>query len=167
MKKILIFVFVFYIFSFNLILAGNTSSSTTSSSSSSSNSSNNGASKDIKVRVTEKIPWANCICSWNTLNGVCYGPANWFDNYPPAEYTCTITPWFGTVMLMIWGIIKWFTAIAALWGVLFIVVNWLMLSMHGWEATKIKERITKTLIWLILLLLSGVILSIIAPWVYK
>ncbi len=123
----------------------------------------NWASWDIEVVVTEKIPWANCS---EEMSSPVW--ANWPQQSKPTwNYKCIITPWFWTIQMMIWWIIKWVTALAALTWVLFIVINWIMLSMHGWEATKIKDRITKTIIWLILLLLSWVILSIIAPWVYK
>lgn len=127
----------------------------------------NWASWDITVLVSEKIPWAGCVCAWNTLNWVCYWEATWFDSYPPAQYKCTIKPWFSSIQSMIGQIIKWFTAIAALAWVLFIVINWILLSMWWEWKDEIKKRIVKTITWLILLLLSWVILSIIAPWVYK
>lgn len=123
------------------------------SSSSSSSSSSWGKSKDIQVRVTERIPGVSCT------------PAAWA--CPEDGCVCTITPWFSNIQSMIWQIIKWLTAIAALGWVLFIVINWIMLSMHWWESSKIKERIIKTITWLVLLLLSWLILSIIAPWIYK
>ena len=66
--------------------------------------------------------------------------------------------------------IKYFTYIASLAAVLFIVINGLLYSMAGINdglKTGAKERIMKTLIGLIILLLSGVILNAIAPWVYK
>jgi len=115
----------------------------------------NWATWDIKVRVTEKVPWANCN-TWATTS-------TWI-------YECTITPWFSSISIMMWKIIKWITAIAALAWVLFIVVNWIMLSMwwmDPWVKDEAKKRITQTIFWLILLLLSWVILSMIAPWVYK
>lgn len=122
------------------------------SESTTQNSSSDGS---IKVTVTEKIPGANCVedTSWWTGTS--------------KLYKCTIQPWFKTVQLMIGQIIKWFTAIAALSWVLFIVVNGILLSMHGGDKDKVKGRIKQTISGLILLLLSGVILSIIAPWVYK
>lgn len=102
----------------------------------------------INVKVTEKIPWASCTWSWNNI-------------------TCSIKPWFWSVSEMIWKIIKWFTAIAALWGVLFIVINWILLSMWAFDKDKAKQWIIKTISWLIILLLSWLILNIIAPWVYR
>lgn len=110
--------------------------------------------KIIEVKVSEKVPWANCE------------PKNW--PCPPEWCICKIEPWFNTIQSMIWSIIKWLTAIAALWWVLFIVVNWILLSMWWWDwADEIKKRITKTLVWLILLLLSWVILSALFPWIFK
>jgi len=105
----------------------------------------------ITVKVTEKIPGAWCG-----------------EQDPKTKlYTCTIQPGFTTIQIMIGQIIKWFTAIAALAGVLFIVINGIMLSMNGGEKDKIKGRMAQTITGLILLLLSGLILSILAPWVYK
>lgn len=104
----------------------------------------------IEVKVTEKIPWADC--EWST----------W-------DYTCTVKPGFWTVMQLMGWIIKYFTFLASLGWVLFIVINWIMLSMWGmwWSKDEIKKRITMTIGWLILLLLSGLILHSIAPWIYQ
>lgn len=114
--------------------------------------------KTVEVKVSEKVPWANCVeeKSWT-----------WASQTPTWYYICTIPTWFDSVQSMIWEIIKWITAIAALWWVLFIVINWILLSMWWDWADEIKKRIKKTIIWLILLLLSWLILSIIAPWVYR
>lgn len=102
---------------------------------------------NIKVQVSEKIPWADCTGG----NG---------------KYTCNVKPWFSSVQSMIGWIIKWITAIAALSWVLFIVINGILLST-GSEPAEVKKRIIKWITGLILLLLSGVILNMIAPWVYK
>lgn len=102
----------------------------------------------IKVKVTEKVPWGNC--TWDD--------EKW--------YECRIKPWFKSVQAIIWNIIKWFTAICALSWVLFIVINWIMLST-GTDTSEVKKRIVKWIIWLVLVLLSWVILNMIAPWVYK
>ncbi|MDD5212981.1 MAG: hypothetical protein PHG82_00930 [Candidatus Gracilibacteria bacterium] len=104
----------------------------------------------IEVKVTEKIPGAEC-------------------DGAPGAYTCTVKPGFGTVMQLMGGIIKYFTFLASLGGVLFIVINGLMLSMGGMGGSKdeIKKRITMTIGGLILLLLSGLILHSIAPWIYQ
>lgn len=119
------------------------------------NASGTTTSDAITVKVTEKIPWAGCTLDTES------------SKWDSKIYKCTIQPWFTTVQIMIGQIVKWFTAIAALAWVLFIVINGIMLSMNGGEKEKIKGRITQSITWLILLLLSWLILSIIAPWVYK
>jgi hypothetical protein len=112
----------------------------------------------IIVTVTEDIPGAECDekkveKDWKTTT----------------TYDCKIKPWFGTIVAMMGKIIKYFTFIAALWGVLFIVYNWIMMSM-GWMDQSLhdeaKKRIIQTLIWLLVLFLSWVILNVVAPWVY-
>ena len=110
----------------------------------------------ITVTVTEKIPGAWCTEIKNDK-----GKITW--------YTCTVEKWFWSVVTMMWGIIKYFTFIAWLFGVLFIIVNGIMYSMWWIDASmkdEAKKRITGTIIWLILLLLSWVILNMIAPWIY-
>ena len=84
--------------------------------------------------------------------------------------SCYVPKWAWAITEMMWAIIKYFTFLAWLWAVLFIVINGIMYSMSGLDSgmkEKAKERITKTLMWLILLLLSWVILNMIAPWIYK
>lgn len=113
---------------------------------------------DIQVKVTEYIPWAGCVCNQSSIA-----------TKSCIQYTCTIKPWFTTIQEMIWKIIKWIAAIATLSWVLFIVINWMRLSMWGMDSgakEDAKKFISKTIIWLILLLLSWVILSVIAPWIY-
>lgn len=105
----------------------------------------------VSVEVTEAIPWANCSGGWG-------------------EYTCNVGTWFSTISQMMGGIIKYFTFIAALGWVLFIVINGILYSM-SWMDQSLKDgakkRIIQTLLGLLLLMLSGVILNAIAPWVYK
>jgi hypothetical protein len=104
------------------------------------------------IDVTEKIPGANCVNSWDGI------------------YTCNPWRWFSGVLWVVGAIIKYFTYIASLAAVLFIVINGILYSMAGINdglKTGAKDRIVKTLIGLIILLLSGVILNMIAPWVYK
>lgn len=72
-------------------------------------------------------------------------------------------------MVMIGRLIKYATFIASLGAVLFIVVNGILYSMSGMDSglkEAAKEKITKTLLGLIVLMLSGLILNAIAPWVY-
>jgi len=107
----------------------------------------------IKVKVTEKVPWA-----------CCHGDsAKW--------YECHVEKGFGSITTMFGKMIQYATFIAGLGWVLFIVINGIMYSMGwldiwGWK-DEAKKRITRTLIGLIILLLSWVILNAIAPWVYK
>jgi len=110
----------------------------------------------IKVKVTEKVPWANC----KKIKPL----------WDPQIYECEIAKWFSAVTTMMWKIIKYFTYIAALGGVLFIVINGILYSMWWAEPSmkdEAKKRIIWTLIWLVILLLSWVILNMIAPWIYK
>jgi len=94
---------------------------------------------------------------------------SWVSCTKKEPYSCSIpkgTTWFQVVMAWI---IKFFVFIASLAWVLFIVLNWIMYSMAWLNdsfKTEAKDRITKTLIWVILLLMSWVILNILAPWVY-
>lgn len=106
----------------------------------------------IKVEVTEKVPGATCS-----------GPdSKWV-------YTCDVGTGFSSVTIMIGKLIRYFTYIAALTWVLFIVINGILYSMSGIDAglkDSAKKRIVQTLLGLILLLLSGTILYAIAPWIY-
>lgn len=82
---------------------------------------------------------------------------------------CKIPKGFTWVTLMMWSIIKYFTLIASLWAVLFIVINGILYStawVNDSAKTDAKNRIVKTLTGLILLLLSWLLLNIIAPWIY-
>ncbi len=112
-------------------------------------SNSNSGSTAIKVKITEKIPGGNC------------GEKN-----KDGLYECEIKPGFKSIQEIMWNIIKWLTALAALAWVLFIVVNGIMLST-GSDSGEVKKRIVKGIIWLILVLLSGLILNMIAPWVYR
>lgn len=110
------------------------------------------AQKNIKVTVWEKVPWAWC-----------------WEKKEDDTYDCNIQPWFWTLKDMIGNIIKYFVAITTLAWVLFIVINWMMLSMW-WLDSAIKDGVKKRIIWavwwLILVLLSWVILNMFFPWIY-
>ncbi len=84
--------------------------------------------------------------------------------------TCTIKSWTSAIMNLMWWIIKYATFLVWLLAVLFIVINWIMYSM-GWMDQSLKDeskkRIIKTLVWIIVLLMSWVILNFIAPWIYR
>ena len=108
----------------------------------------------VEVKVTEYVPWANC----------------WSPDEETWIITCTIPKGFSAIEWVFWNMIKYFTLITLLWCVLFIVINGILYSMSwlndGLKASA-KDRITKTLIWLVLLFLSWWILNTLAPWVYK
>lgn len=100
----------------------------------------------IDVIVTENVPWAGCVPEWDL-------------------YKCDVKPWFASILEMLQSIMNWFTLIAMMWGVLFIVINGILYTMW-WNKEEIKKRIIQTLLWIIVLLLAWVILHIVAPWVY-
>lgn len=114
------------------------------------NFTNTYAESGIVVEVTEKIPWANCEST-----------GSW-------KYDCTVEKWFWTVVNMLWNIIEYFTYIAWLWSVLYLIINWIIYSMSWLSEWKdeAKKRIKDNLVWIILLLLSWPILYMIAPWIY-
>jgi hypothetical protein len=103
------------------------------------------------VEVTEKIPWAHCIKN-----------KNW-------RYDCRVERWFWAIMDIMWQMLKFFTYLAWLFAVLSLVGWWIAYSM--WWANEnmknsAKDYIEKSLIWLVLLLLSWTILYMVAPWIY-
>lgn len=111
----------------------------------------------VNVVVTERIPWVPCeqiTEEWES----------------PKMYKCQVKKWTWAIIEMFWNIIKYFTFLAWLFWVLFIVYNGILYSMW-WADQSLKEeskkRIIWTLIWLVLLFLSWPILQIIAPWIYK
>lgn len=110
------------------------------------------------VIVSEKVPWADCNESITNDDGEII----W--------WKCEVWQWASTIVWMLWDIIRYFTYLAWLVWVLFIVYNGILYSM-GWADQSLKEeskkRIIWTLIWLILLFLSGPILQLVAPWIYK
>lgn len=110
------------------------------------------------VIVTEEIPGMGCDPIGNGT-----GP-EW------KKYKCTIQPGFGSVMLILKGLIKYATFITALIGVLMLVVSWVQYSISGasGEAKKhATERIEKVLMGIVLLFLIGFILNSVAPWIYR
>jgi hypothetical protein len=110
----------------------------------------------VNIRVSEKIPWANCWTGTEIDNTI--------------YYDCKIPKWTAAIVSMLWKILERFTYIAALVWVWFIVYNWILYSMWGINEsmkTEAKERIVYTLIGLAILFLAWPFLQIIAPWVYK
>lgn len=118
------------------------------------------------VVTTQKIPWANC----EPLSNTGWENRDNNGNLQPVTWKCEVGQWADTVISMLWDIIKYFTYLAWLVWVLFIVYNGILYSMW-WADQSLKEeskkRIIWTIIWLIVLFLSGPILQIIAPWIYK
>ncbi|MDP2090919.1 MAG: hypothetical protein Q8K30_04980 [Candidatus Gracilibacteria bacterium] len=112
----------------------------------------------IVIVVTEKVPGANCTPKDKDKDGVIL------------NYKCNVAKGFGSVTIMLGNIIKYFTYLAALAGVLYIIINGIMYSMGGIDQgmkDEAKKRISGTLIGLLLLFISGVVLNLIAPWIYK
>lgn len=107
--------------------------------------------------------WTMTITVWEAIPWVCERNDDW-------TATCKIEKWTSAVTKMLSTIITWFTYLASLTWVLFIVYNGILYSM-AWADTNLKTDATKriiwTLLWLIVLLMSWPILQIIAPWVYK
>ena len=123
----------------------------------------------VNVRVTEKIPGANC--SQVTLDDkVTPLDIEWWKNGATYVYDCKVEKGPSQIIKTLWNIIKYFTYIASLVWVLFIVYNWILYSMW-WIDDSMKEwakkRIIWTLIWLLILFLSWPFLQLIAPWIYK
>jgi len=117
--------------------------------------------KAISVQVTEKMPWMTS-CTPDTLSAT--ELAAW------ETYTCIIEPGFWSVQLMLSGMIKYFTFIAGIAWVLFLVINWVMYSMWWMDPgmkDEAKKRISKTLVGLMVLFCSWIILNLVAPWIYK
>ncbi len=116
------------------------------------------ASSWIKIEVTEKIPWANCSPKWTAKE------------WETQMYECNVEKWFWAVTVMLGRMIKYFTYIAALAWVLYIIINGIIYSMWWADESfkdESKKRIVATLTWLVLLFLSWIILNLIAPWIYK
>lgn len=110
----------------------------------------------VVVETTEKIPWAKCRQIDET----------WWVKI----YECDVESWLGSVFEILKILIRYFWIIAGLAGVLFIVINGIMISM-AWVDSSLKEtakdRMIKTIWGLVLLLMSGIILRILAPWVFS
>jgi hypothetical protein len=100
------------------------------------------------------------------LSPIIEGCSTWDD----WSHSCEIENWTTAIMQLLWWIIKYATFIVWLLAVLFIVVNGIMYSMWGMDQSmkeESKKRIVKTIVWLIVLLMSWTILNIVAPWIYK
>lgn len=112
---------------------------------------------ETTVTVTEKIPGMDCVGSNE-------------GDITKQTYKCTIQPGFGSVMLILKGLIKYTTFIVALVGVLMLVVSGVQYSIAGADdgaAKDAKARIQKILAGIVLLFLIGFILNSVAPWIYR
>ncbi|MDD5377286.1 MAG: hypothetical protein PHH16_04175 [Candidatus Gracilibacteria bacterium] len=134
---------------------------TTDSSSPAEQKGNDTSGGATTVTVTEKIPGMDCDAI-PPKAGEKVGPES-------NKYKCTIQPGFGSVMLILKGLIKYATFITALIGVLMLVVSGVQYSIAGADkgaADAAKKRIEKVLAGIVLLFLIGFILNSVAPWVY-
>ncbi len=138
----------------------------------------------IIVSVQEPVPWMNCTISasafalWWALEQCT--PAEWraawsiekiTDLICPASmtYDCYQEKWFWSLKSVISVFITFLTYLVLIVWVLFLVINWIMLSMSwfgSWMKEKIKTNIVKAILWLLVLFLWGFLLNQIAPWVY-
>ncbi len=100
----------------------------------------------IEVKVTEKLPGLECDGS-------------------KSDYTCKVGTWFSSFTILLKNLVKWFSYIAMLWAILFIIINGILYTMWM-DKEWVKKRIIQTLLWIIVLMLSWVILYLVAPWVY-
>lgn len=124
----------------------------------------------IKVQVNAKIPWAECEPHKETDSATSNTNDSNSSENKIEKWDCKVKKWFWDIIIIMWNIIKYFTYIASLSAVLFIVINWILYSMWWVDQTfkdEAKKRIQKTLVWLVLLLLSWIILKVVAPWVYN
>lgn len=136
----------------------------------------------VSVLVTEKIPWIPCSkVDWtydSTTWWYMYSNSDWQTSWVRGGdkqyevaimYDCKVSRWTYAIIQMLWSILKYFTYIASLVWVLFIVYNWILYSMSWideWMKKESKDRIVWTLIWLLILFLAWPLLKILAPWVY-
>jgi lysylphosphatidylglycerol synthetase-like protein (DUF2156 family) len=119
--------------------------------------------KGIKVHVTTKIPWANCEpTKAKEASTAPIDSKYWYD--------CYVKPGFSGATGILKALIQYATFLVGLIWVGFIVFEGIMYSTAGISeeaASEAKKRLTNVITWLIVLLMSGYILYIIAPWVYK
>lgn len=108
-----------------------------------------------EITISEKIPGIDCK-EWTGID--------WKDCIVKIDRD------FGSVKSLMAWILKYFTYLSFVFWILFITINWIMISF-SWVDSSLKEsakwRIIKTILWLILLSLSWLVLTLVAPWVYK
>ena len=121
--------------------------------------------RTIEVIVTEEMPGLDCVAEtelrWTERDGI----QVW-----TGRYKCQVPVWMEWALLVLGRMIRFLTSFALISAVLFLVFNGMRLTT-AWidpEAKgKVKSQIMMTLGGIILLLLSGPILRLIAPWVYR
>lgn len=121
--------------------------------------------RTIDITVTEKIPGITCNQAVRQVSDRARDaiPIEW-------RYVCAVPIGFKWALAIMGALIRWFTGLAMLCAVLYIVFNGIHLSMWGLDGNakwEVKKRIMMTLWGIILLLLSWPFLKILAPWVYK
>lgn len=116
----------------------------------------------IEVATPEKIPGLQCE-EWVVKDKDGKEIANKW-------YTCCVKKGFGAFMSFFWAIIKYATFIAGLVAVLFVVLSGIAVTMSGFDQemrNAAKKRLMISLGGLLLLIFSGTILNLVAPWIYK
>ena len=127
--------------------------------------------RTVEVIVTENIPWLGCTPEKQFTDSA-EGVTLWVttDSNDATRYVCDVPVWMEWALIVLGKMIRWLTGFAMVCAVLFLVFNGMRLTT-GWVDTeakwKVKSQIMMTLGWIVLLLLSGPILKLIAPWVYR
>jgi len=120
------------------------------------------ANPEGTIKVSVPIDFSSVFGQENSAGVSCSTGDNW-------KHYCNVPKWTSWFQVVMAWIIKYTIFITSLAWVLFIVINWILYSMSWMNdsfKTEAKDRIVKTLIWIIILLMSWVILNILAPWVY-
>lgn len=177
MKKIILsFVCTFLCFNFSYSYADtDVDPGSAVWTSSTSNSPTANAQRTINITVTEKIPGITCVAQKKEYDRDETGQDYTYvddvsANAKSSRYRCEVPIGMWGALLFLGSMIRWLTVIALLCSVLFLVFNGIRLSMSwidGEAKWKVKGQIFMTLWGIILLLLSGPILKIIAPWIYR
>lgn len=115
---------------------------------------------NVTVINTEPFPWVSCNCIDNV---------NACNDVKTKKYKCEFPGWFWYVMALFWIIFRYVVFIVSLLAVLIIAISGIQMSMT-WISSKAKDdakkRITRIIIWMVLLFSFWFILHIFAPWIY-
>ena len=115
------------------------------------------APTNVTITVWTQVPWVPCTMKKD-------------DKTDGVVYVCSVPKSSKWIVDMLWNIISYATFITWIAWVLFIVINGILYSMWGIDDDlrwKSKERIIRTLTWLIILFSAWYILQLVTPWVYK